>query len=101
MKTFGQLQVGDKIYIIDNKCYSFEPNVDTIVGITKKYTKNGVYMEIETEDLGTICPEINCEDNSIGWDSSACWDVYTDNEELTKRLLSKIEELSNFCLNEL
>lgn len=101
MKTFGQLQVGDKIYIIDNQSYSFEPNVDTIVGITKKYTENGVYMEIETESLGTICPEIDDEENSIGWDCSACWDVYVDKEHLTKRLLRKIEELSNFCLNEL
>lgn len=109
MKTFNDLQVGDKIYVIDNESYSFEPMVGTITKITINKIKrnNGesyceyIDMEIGTDTLGTICPEIDNLNETTSWQSNCCWDIFVNKKDLEEILLNKIKSLSDFCLKNL
>lgn len=102
MTTFGDLRVGDKIYVISHECYDFEPLVGTITKIVKTYDKgNKVHMLMDTKDIGSIEPEIENESESISWDGFRQYDIFADKELMSKRLLSHMRELSNFCFQEL
>ena len=107
-KTFGELQIGDNIYVIDHESHSFLPMIGKIKKITKTYQERDygagkhIHFEMEMDtDLGTIIPELDSESDTISWDGDMYYDVYADKEEFQHRLMEKIEELTTFCLKEL
>lgn len=95
MKNFGDLNVGDKVYCINNESSHYSPFITCVTSI-------------EDEGDGTLCVECNglkpiypYDDESQGWEDNDCIDVFADKDEFSAVLTKKIEELTNFCLNEL
>jgi hypothetical protein len=100
-KTFNDLNIGDKIYVINHESYFFEPMVGTITKVTIIKVGKSVDMEIETDTLGTICPEIQSLNETTSWQSDCCWDIFVNKKDLEDILLNKIKSLSEFCLENL
>lgn len=99
MKTFGDLNVGDKVYCLEDGS-PFKVTVNHISGCFNFGVQENGALCIECNGLESLyCKIGDTKAETTGWEDNDKIKVFTDRDEFYNVLSKKIDELTDFRNN--